>query len=34
LGDDAFGQAWREGDAMELEAAMRYALNDPVAKGG
>ena len=27
LGDDAFDQAWREGSAMELEDAVRYALN-------
>ena len=27
LGDDAFDQAWREGSAMDLEEAVRYALN-------
>jgi non-specific serine/threonine protein kinase len=27
LGDAAFDQAWREGSAMELEDAVRYALN-------
>lgn len=27
LGDDAFDQAWREGGAMELEEAVRYAMN-------
>jgi non-specific serine/threonine protein kinase len=32
LGDDAFDQAWREGSAMELEEAVRYALNGQVAK--
>src|SRR6266446_3324243 len=32
LGDDAFDQAWREGGAMELEEAVRYALNDQVAE--
>jgi len=26
LGDDAFEQAWREGSAMELEEAVRYAM--------
>jgi hypothetical protein len=28
LGDAAFDQAWREGDAMELEEAVRYALDE------
>ena len=28
LGDAVFEQAWREGGAMELEDAVRYALND------
>jgi hypothetical protein len=28
LGDDAFDQAWREGGAMDLDEAVRYALND------
>jgi len=32
LGDDAFDQAWREGSAMDLEDAVRYALNDQVAE--
>jgi predicted ATPase/DNA-binding winged helix-turn-helix (wHTH) protein len=34
LGDAAFDQAWHAGSAMELEEAMRYALNrpTPVAK--
>jgi non-specific serine/threonine protein kinase len=27
LNDDAFDQAWRDGSAMELEEAVRYALN-------
>jgi hypothetical protein len=27
LGDSAFDQAWREGSAMELQEAVRYALN-------
>ena len=31
LGDDAFDQAWREGSAMDLEEAVRYALNDRAA---
>jgi tetratricopeptide (TPR) repeat protein len=31
LGDDAFDRAWREGSAMELEEAVRYALNDRAA---
>jgi predicted ATPase/DNA-binding winged helix-turn-helix (wHTH) protein len=31
LGDAAFEQAWREGGAMELEDAPRYALNDRAA---
>ena len=31
LGDAAFDQAWREGSAMELEEAARYALNSRVA---
>ena len=31
LGDDAFDQAWREGGAMRLEEAVRYALNDRAA---
>ena len=33
LGDDAFDQAWREGNAMELEEAVRYTLNRQVAEG-
>ena len=33
LGDDAFDQAWREGSAMELEEAVRYALNGRAAGG-
>src|SRR6266567_15762 len=33
LGDDAFDQAWREGSAMDLEEAVRYALNGRVAGG-
>jgi tetratricopeptide (TPR) repeat protein len=33
LGDDTFDQAWREGSAMELEEAVRYALNGRVAGG-
>jgi predicted ATPase len=33
LGDAAFDQAWREGSAMELEEAVRYALNGQVAEG-
>jgi hypothetical protein len=33
LGDEAFDQAWREGDAMELEEAVRYALNGQIAEG-
>jgi len=33
LGDDAFDQAWREGSAMELEEAVRYALNGQLAEG-
>jgi non-specific serine/threonine protein kinase len=33
LGADAFDQAWREGSAMELEEAVRYALNGRVAGG-
>ena len=33
LGDAAFDQAWREGSAMGLEEAVRYALNDQVAEG-
>jgi non-specific serine/threonine protein kinase len=32
LGDDAFDQASREGSAMELEEAVRYALNDQMAE--
>jgi predicted ATPase len=31
LGDDAFERAWREGGAMELEEAVRYALDDRAA---
>ena len=33
LGDAAFDQAWREGSAMELEEAVRYALNSRAAGG-
>jgi non-specific serine/threonine protein kinase len=33
LGDDTFDLAWREGSAMELEGAVRYALNGR-AEGG
>ena len=33
LGDDAFDQAWREGNAMDLEEAMRCALNGRAAGG-
>jgi non-specific serine/threonine protein kinase len=33
LGEDAFDQAWREGRAMDLEEAVRYALNGQVAEG-
>ena len=33
LGDDAFDQAWREGHAMELEEAVRYALDSQLAGG-
>jgi non-specific serine/threonine protein kinase len=33
LGDAAFDQAWREGSAMELEDAVRYALNDQLPQG-
>ena len=33
LGDAAFDQAWREGSAMELEEAVRYALNGRVEGG-
>jgi len=33
LGDDAFDLAWREGNAMELEDAVRYALNRRAAGG-
>jgi hypothetical protein len=33
LGDDAFDQAWREGRAMDLEDAVRYALDGQVAEG-
>jgi tetratricopeptide (TPR) repeat protein len=33
LDDDTFDLAWREGSAMELEEAVRYALNDRVAGG-
>jgi len=33
LGDDAFDRAWREGGAMELEQAVRYALNDQASEG-
>ena len=32
LGDDAFNQAWREGSAMELEEAVRYALDGRAAR--
>src|SRR6266576_1292401 len=28
LGDDAFDQAWREGSAMTLDDALRYALDE------
>ncbi len=31
LGDAPFDQAWREGSAMDLEEAVRYALNGRVA---
>jgi len=31
LGDDAYDHAWREGSAMDLEDAVRYALNDRTA---
>ena len=31
LGDAAFDRAWREGSAMDLEDAVRYALNDRAA---
>jgi tetratricopeptide (TPR) repeat protein len=31
LGDAAFEHAWREGSTMELEDAVRYALNDRAA---
>jgi hypothetical protein len=33
LGDEAFDQVWREGNAMELEEVVRYALNDRAAEG-
>ena len=33
LGEAAFDQAWREGSAMDLEDAVRYALNDWAAGG-
>ena len=33
LGDDAFDHAWREGSAMDLEDAVRYALNGQAATG-
>jgi non-specific serine/threonine protein kinase len=33
LGEDAFDQAWRQGSAMELEEAVRYALNGRAAGG-
>jgi len=33
LGDGAFDQAWREGNATELEETVRYALNGQVAEG-
>jgi len=33
LGDGAFEQAWREGGAMDLEGAVRYALNGRLAEG-
>jgi len=33
LGADAFDLAWREGRAMELAEAVRYALNDRAADG-
>ncbi len=32
LGDDAFEQAWREGSAMELEEAVRYALDEQAGR--
>jgi predicted ATPase len=34
LGDYAFDQAWREGSAMELEEAVRYALGGQTARDG
>jgi predicted ATPase len=33
LGEDAFDQAWRQGTAMGLQGAVRYALDDRVAGG-
>jgi non-specific serine/threonine protein kinase len=33
LGDVAFDQAWREGHAIKLEEAVRYALNGQLAEG-
>ncbi len=33
LGDDGFDEPWREGNAMELEEAVRYTLNGRVAGG-
>ena len=33
LGDDAFDQAWREGRAMDLEEAVRYAMESRGARG-
>jgi predicted ATPase/DNA-binding winged helix-turn-helix (wHTH) protein len=33
LGDAAFDQAWREGSAMDLKEAVRYALNKSTAEG-
>ena len=32
LGDDAFDQAWREGSAMDLEEAVRYALDEQAGR--
>jgi hypothetical protein len=33
LGEDAFDKAWSEGSAMELDAAVRYALEGRGARG-
>jgi len=34
LGDAAFDQAWRDGSAMELDEAVRYALGGRTGRDG